>query len=176
LTRFTAFSIQALSLLVLGIVASMNWASIELTAQLEVAPIGVTGFAAFPAIGSLIALQAASMFLSTQIAGWVPRLLCASLVPLMSWLLVVVLETANAAIDQEVSRVVLESTGLAGELGQQEIIQSSEQSLVVVIFAVALVVNILILAAKAVWSPGHMSSKSRSREAYVSEDLWSSQR
>ena len=176
MTKFTALSLQALSLLVLGIVASMNWASVELTVQLEVAPIGVTGFDAFPAIGSLMTLQVATMVLASFLSGWVPRLLSAIMVPFMSWLLVLVQGTANAAIDQEVSRVVLESTGLAGELGQQELIQSSDQNSLWVIFTIALGLNILILVGKAAWSPGPRSAKSRSRENSVLEDLWSSQR
>jgi hypothetical protein len=176
LTKFAYFSIQAISLLVLAILASMNWATVDVSGALSGKPIGVTGFAAFPPVGSLLTLQLVILGLSIFLSGWAIRLLTASLVPLMTWLLFLIGTTANEAVSREVSRFVLESTGVAGELAQQEFVQVSQLSLNLVLFAVALGCNILVLLASALIPRAASSRKIVSREKSLPEDLWGSQR
>ena len=176
MTKFSHFSIQMISLLFLAVLASMNWATIDVSGALSGKPIGVTGFAAFPPIGSLLTLQLVILGLSIFLSGWAIRLLTASLVPLMTWLLFLIGSTASEAVSSEVSRLVLESTGVAGVLAQQEFVKVSQLNLNWVLFAVALGCNILVLTASALIPRAASSRKSVSSKKSVPEDLWGSQR
>jgi hypothetical protein len=176
LTKFAHFSIQMISLLFLAVLASMNWATVDVSGALSGKPIGVSGFAAFPPIGSLLTLQLVILGLSIFLSGWAIRLLTASLVPLMTWLLFLIGSTASEAVSREVSRLVLESTGVAGALAQQEFVQVGQLNLSWVLFAVALGCNILVLVASALIPRVAISRKSVSRKMAEPEDLWGSQR
>ena len=176
MTKFAHFSIQMISLLFLAVLASMNWATVDVSRALSGKPIAVTGFAAFPPIGSLLTLQLVILGLSIFLSGWAIRLLTASMVPLMTWFLFLIGSTASEAVSREVSRLVLESTGVAGVLAQQEFLQASQLNLNWVLFAVALGCNILVLMASALIPRVAISRKNVSREKSVPEDLWGSQR
>jgi hypothetical protein len=176
LRKFSIFSIHALSLLVLTILAALNWSSFEVSAEIGQLPIAVSGFSAFPAIGSLMTLQAVSLALSTTLVGWVSRVLSAALVPLMVWLLFAVVMSKDEAIQEELSRVVLESTGVAGVLGQQEFIESTQDNHAWVIFVLAVVVNIFVLFYRAIVPLRPGSSRSSVGKTSLPEDLWGSQR
>jgi hypothetical protein len=176
LTKFAHFLIQGISLLVLAVLASMNWATVDASGALSGEPIGVTGFAAFPPIGSLLTLQFVILGLSIFLSGWAIKLLTASLVPLMTWLLFLIGSTTSEAVSREVSRLVLESTGVAGVLAQQELFQVGQLNLNWVLFAVALGCNILVLTASALIPRAASSRKSVSSKKSVPEDLWGSQR
>ncbi len=174
--KSTHFLIQGVSLLVLAVLASMNWATVDVSRALSGKPIAVTGFVAFPPIGSLLTLQLVILGLSIFLSGWAIRLLTASMVPLMTWLLFLIGSTAREAVSREVSRLVLESTGVAGVLAQQEFVQVSQLNFNWVLFAVALGCNILVLTASALIPRAASSRKSVSRKMSVPEDLWGSQR
>ena len=174
--KSTHILIQGFSLLVLAVLASMNWATVDVSSALSGKPIAVTGFAAFPPIGSLLTLQLVILGLSIFLSGWAIRLLTASMVPLMTWFLFLIGSTASEAVSREVSRLVLESTGVAGVLAQQEFVQVSQLNLNWVLFAVALGCNILVLTASALIPRAASSRKSVSRKKSVPEDLWGSQR
>jgi hypothetical protein len=176
LRKSTHFLIQGVSLLVLAVLASMNWATVDVSRALSGKPIAVTGFVAFPPIGSLLTLQLVILGLSIFLSGWAIRLLTASMVPLMTWLLFLIGSTAREAVSREVSRLVLESTGVAGVLAQQEFVQVSQLNFNWVLFAVALGCNILVLTASALIPRAASSRKSVSRKMSVPEDLWGSQR
>lgn len=176
MTKVAHFSIQMISLLFLAVLASMNWATVDASGALSGKPIAVTGFAAFPPIGSLLTLQLVILGLSIFLSGWAIRLLTASLVPLMTWLLFLIGSTASEAVSREVSRLVLESTGVGGVLAQKEFVQVSQLNLNWVIFAMALGCNILVLTATALMPRAASSGKSVSRKKSVPEDLWGSQR
>jgi hypothetical protein len=154
----------------------MNWVTVDASGALSGEPIGVTGFAAFPPIGSLLTLQFVILGLSIFLSGWAIRLLTASLVPLMTWLLFLIGSTTSEAVSREVSRLVLESTGVAGVLAQQEFFQVGQLNLNWVLFAVALGCNILVLTASALIPRAASSRKSVSSKKSVPEDLWGSQR
>jgi hypothetical protein len=94
----------------------------------------------------------------------------------MTWLLFLIGSTTSEAVSREVSRLVLESTGVAGVLAQQEFVQASQLSLNWVLFAVALGCNILVLIASALIPRVTISRKNVSRKMSVPEDLWGSQR
>jgi hypothetical protein len=98
------------------------------------------------------------------------------MVPLMTWFLFLIGSTASEAVSREVSRLVLESTGVAGVLAQQEFVQVSQLNLNWVLFAVALGCNILVLTASALIPRAASSRKSVSSKKSVPEDLWGSQR
>jgi hypothetical protein len=176
MTRLSLFSMHAVSLLIMTVFAAVNWSSFEVTAELGDSTIGVSGFAAFPAIGALLTLQVVTLALSTMMVGWVSRVLSAMLVPLMSWLLFTVVLTKDHAIQGELSRIVLESTGVSGSLGQQEFIQSSQGNQFWALFSIAVVLNILVLAFRAMVPLRSETTKNGSRKKPMPEDLWGSQR
>jgi hypothetical protein len=176
MTRLGLFLMHAVSMLMMTVFASINWSSFEVAAELGDSPIGVTGFAAFPAIGALLTLQVVTAVLSTMMFGWVSRVLSAILVPLMSWLLFTVVLTNDHAIRAELSRILLESTGVSGSLGQQDLIQSSQGSQYWVLFSIAVVLNILVLVFKAMVPPKTETTKKAPRMSSMADDLWGSQR
>jgi hypothetical protein len=176
MTRLGHFLMHAVSMLIMTVFASINWSSFEVAAELGDSPIGVTGFAAFPAIGALLSLQVVTAALSTMMSGWVPKILSAILVPLMSWLLFTVVLTNDQAIRAELSRIVLESTGVSGSLGQQDLIQSSQGNQFWVLFSIAVVLNILVLVIKALVPPKPETTKKAPGKSSMADDLWGSQR
>jgi hypothetical protein len=174
--RLSLFSMHAVSLLIMTVFAAINWSSFEVTAELGDSSIGVTGFAAFPAIGALLTLQVVTLVLSIMMVGWVSRVLSAILVPLMSWLVFTVVLTKDQAIQGELSRIVLESTGVSGSLGQQDFIQASQGNMFWVLFSIAVVLNILILVFRAMVPAKTETTKNAPRKKPMPDDLWGSQR
>jgi hypothetical protein len=176
MTRLGLFLTHAVSLLMMTVFAAINWSSFEVAAELGDSPIGVSGFSAFPAIGALLTLQVVSLALSTMMVGWVSRVLSAVLVPLMSWILLAVVLTSDEAIQGELARIVLESTGVSGSLGQQDFIQSSQSNQFWFLFSLTVAFNIVVLVFRAVVPPKFETSKSSLGEKSIPEDLWGSQR
>jgi hypothetical protein len=94
----------------------------------------------------------------------------------MSWLLFTVVLTNDQAIRAELSRIVLESTGVSGSLGQQDLIQSSQGNQFWVLFSIAVVLNILVLVIKALVPPKPETTKKAPGKRSMADDLWGSQR
>ena len=175
MTKVQAYLSWLLSLALLAIAAGQSWQSFEVSASAGGGVIGVTGFLAFPVIGTLISLQVVIILTSLLVKPIITRVLAASVLPLVAWSFIDVLVNSPDRIQSTVMGALAEQTGVMEELATSEFLVSSSGGALSGLFLVASALNALLLAFFALVALRNPAVKSTKTDSQLPEDLWSSQ-
>ncbi len=157
-----------------AITAAQSWQSFELFESAGGGVIQITGFLAFPVIGTLISLQVVIMLLSLLVKPIVTRILAAATFPLMIWSFFSVLLTSEIQVRETLVSVLAAQTGVVQELSSSEFIMSSSVGVFTMLFLITAALNALVLAFLVLKPFQHQKPKA-SKSKREPEDLWSSQ-
>jgi hypothetical protein len=163
------------SLALLAITAGQSWQSFAVSASAGGGVIDVSGFLAFPVIGTLISLQVVTVLLSLLVRPLVTRLLAGALVPLVAWIFIDVVLSASSQIQSTVMAILAEQTGVLEESSTSEFLVSSSGGVFSGLFLVALGLNAVLLVVIALVGIKNSTAKSVKADSELPEDLWSSQ-
>jgi hypothetical protein len=164
------------SLALLSITAGQSWQSFEVSASAGGGVIDVSGFLAFPVIGTLISLQVVAVLVSVLVKPLVTRVMALAVLPLMAWNFIDVFLNSPNQIQSTVMGVISEQTGVLEEVATSEFLVSSSSGLFSGLFLFALCLNALLLAFIALAAHKNPATKSIRTESQLPEDLWSSQK
>jgi hypothetical protein len=174
-TKVQAYLSWLASLALLAITAGQSWQSFEVSASAGGGVIGVTGFLAFPVIGTLISLQVVIILISLLVKPRITRMLAGAVLPLVAWSFIDVLVNSPDRIQSTVMGALVEQTGVMEELTTSEFLVSSSGGPFSGLFLVASALNALLLAFFAFVALRNPAVKSTKTESQLPEDLWSSQ-
>lgn len=163
------------SLALLAITAGQSWQSFEVSASAGGGVFFVTGFLAFPVIGTIISLQVVIILISFLVKPLVTRILALALLPLMAWCFIDVLVNSPDRIQSTVMGALAERTGVIEEVATSEFLVSSTGGVFSGMFLVTLCLNALLLAFFALVGLKNPGSKSIKNDSQLPEDLWISQ-
>ena len=176
MTRSRAISSWLMSLVLLALTAGQSWQSFEVSADAGANIIGVTGFLAFPIIGTVISLQVVVVLVSLLVKPRVIRFMAGALTVLMVWNFVDVLLTASEKAQFTFERKLADQTGVLSDYSNSEFLVTSSGGVFQWLYLGSIGLNILVLASIALLSIKPTLTKSKSSEAALPEDLWSRQR
>jgi hypothetical protein len=165
-----------MSLVLLALTAGQSWQSFEVSADAGANIIGVTGFLAFPIIGTVISLQVVVVLVSLLVKPRVIRFMAGALTVLMVWNFVDVLLTASEKAQFTFERKLADQTGVLSDYSNSEFLVTSSGGVFQWLYLGSIGLNILVLASIALLSIKPTLTKSKSSEAALPEDLWSRQR
>ena len=175
MTKVQAYLSWLFSLALLAITAGQSWQSFEVSASAGGGVIGVTGFLAFPVIGTLISLQVVIILISLLVKPIITRVLAGAVLPLVAWSFIDVLVNSPDRIQSTVMGALAEQTGVMEELATSEFLVSSSGGAFSGLFLVASALNALLLAFFALVALRNPAVKSTKTDSQLPEDLWSSQ-
>jgi hypothetical protein len=162
-------------LALLAITAGQSWQSFEVSESAGGGDIHISGFLAFPVIGTLISLQVVTILISFLVKPLITRILAGSVLPILVWNFIDVLLNSLDQIQSTVMRVLADQTGVFEEVSTSEFLVSSSDAGFTGAYLFTLALNGMALAYHAlvgVRSPAIKSTKNKSQHP---EDLWGSQ-
>jgi hypothetical protein len=157
-----------------AITAAQSWQSFELFESAGGGVIQITGFLAFPVIGTLISLQVVIMLLSLLVKPIVTRILAAATFPLMIWSFFSVLLTSEIQVRETLASVLAAQTGVVEDLSTSEFLVSSSVVVFTSLFLISVALNAFVLTSVALIPIKHQKPKA-AKSKREPEDLWSSQ-
>ena len=164
------------SIAVLALVAGQGWGVFEISAEAGGAIVVISGFAAFPIIGTIIGLQLIGFligFLTKPISTRISSLLLAGL---MIWHGIGVGVSAPEQVAQTTERELATRTGVLQNLTSSDFILSSNFSSWPYLYLAAVVLNIAVLASQACNFLVKASAPKAKPADDLPEDLWSGQK
>lgn len=176
MTRNRLLTTWLLSILVFAISAGQSWASFEVSMEAGGGVLEVTGYSAFPVLGTLVGLQLLAVLLSLLTKPVVTRYVSAAIAALMTWNLFFVSTTSSAQISLTAQRELADKTGVLQDLASSDFLVSSAVSLWSGIFLVAVVLNILALGMVALLLQERSLASMAKRDRVLPEDLWGDQK
>jgi uncharacterized membrane protein YedE/YeeE len=136
----------------------------------------VTGYSAFPVLGTLVGLQLLAVLLSLLTKPVVTRYVSAAIAALMTWNLFFVSTTSSAQISLTAQRELADKTGVLQDLASSDFLVSSAVSLWSGFFLVAVFLNILALGMVALLLQERSVAPMAKRDRDLPEDLWGDQK
>ena len=168
--------IWLLSILAVAISAGQNWGSFEVSLAAGGGTFGVSGYAAFPVLGTFLGLQLIAVLLSLLSRPIVTRFLSSAIAIVMAWSVFLVLTSASEQIFLTAQRELAEKTGVLQDLASSDFLISSAVSSWSVVYLAAGLLNIIILGMVALlWRERSVATKAR-RDVEQPEDLWGDQK
>ncbi len=164
------------SVLLMAVLAGTPWISVVLTPEAGGQLIDITGYMVYPVASALILLQGSALLASFFTPVQVGRVLAGGVAIVMSWHLVTVATTLVPSMGSSMGASIETLTGVAGLLAQQELVSSTSESLLWAAYLVAVVLNILILAIKAIRPLHALPSKVKAGPNQIGMDLWDAQK
>jgi len=164
------------SLLLLVVTAGNSFATISLTKQAGGQVFELSGYQVFPVANALILMQAAALLVGFLIPAAINRVISGVLAIVMIWHLVLVFTSLDAAIAKALSYEVAAVTGVSGLEGQLGLIESANETGMAIIYPVAIVLNISVLLARAIFKVSAGKKKPQTDQDIDSADLWDAQR
>lgn len=158
-----------------AITAAQTWQSFEVSESAGGGVIQITGFLAFPVIGTLISLQVLMILVSLLVNQIVTRILAAAALPLMIWSFIEVLLTADIQIRETLISVLADQTGVVQELSTSEFLVSSSVGVFTTLFLISTALNAIVLAFLAMVPIKLQKPKAAKSKREQPEDLWISQ-
>lgn len=158
-----------------AITAAQGWQSFEVSESAGGGVIQISGFLAFPIIGTMVSLQVVIILVSLLVKPMVTRILAATALPLMIWILFDVLLTSEDQVQGTLMRVVASQTGVVQELSSSEFLVSSSAGVFTTLFLLSAALNALVLAVIALMPIKHQKPAAAKSKREQPEDLWSSQ-
>ena len=157
-----------------AITAAQSWQSFEVSESAGGGVIQITGFLAFPVIGTLIPLQVVIILVSLLVKPIVTRILAAATLPLMIWSFFEVALTSELQVRETLVSVLAAQTGVVQDLSTSEFLASSSVSVFTTLYLISVALNALVLAFLALIPVKHEKPKA-AKSKREPEDLWSSQ-
>jgi len=157
-----------------AITAAQSWQSFEVSESAGGGVIQITGFLAFPVIGTLISLQVVIILVSLLVKPIVTRILAAATLPLMIWSFFEVVLTSELQVRETLVSVLAAQTGVVQDLSTSEFLASSSVSVFTTLYLISAALNALVLAFLALIPVKHEKPKA-AKSKREPEDLWSSQ-
>lgn len=164
------------SVLALSVFAGLNWLEVQLTPDAGAQSIEVTGYVAFPIISALILLQAASLLASFFTPTLVGRWIAGLLAPVMLGHAVLLTLGLEEALERSLSGEISKVTGVAGASSQLQFVAESNNTYLWVGYLLAVLLNLAVLAGKALLNAGPAKKAQEPRETDDASDLWESQK
>ena len=158
-----------------AITAAQGWQSFVVSESAGGGVIQISGFLAFPIIGTMVSLQVVIILVSLLVKPMVTRILAATALPLMIWILFDVLLTSEDQVQGTLMRVVASQTGVVQELSSSEFLVSSSAGVFTTLFLLSAALNALVLAVMALMPIKHQKPAAAKSKREQPEDLWSSQ-
>ncbi len=157
-----------------AITAAQGWQSFEVSESAGGGVIQITGFLAFPVIGTLISLQVVIILVSLLVKPIVTRILAAATLPLMIWSFFEVVLTSGNQVRETLVSVLAAQTGVVQDLSTSEFLVSTSVSVFTTLFLISAALNALVLAFLALIPIKHQKPKI-AKSNQEPEDLWSTQ-
>ena len=174
MTRTKVLLSWLFSTALVAITAAQSWQSFEVSENAGGGAIQITGFQAFPVIGTLISLQVVTILVSLLVKPIVARILAAATLPLMIWSLFEVVLTSELQVRETLVSVLADQTGVVQDLSTSEFLASSSVSVFTTLFIISAALNALVLAFLALIPIKHQMPKA-AKSNQGPEYLWSSQ-
>lgn len=175
MTRAQATLTWLVSLALLGVTAGLNWQSFEVSLSAGGGLINISGFLAFPVIGTLISLQVLTILISLLVKPLVTRVMAGLILPLMVWSFLDVLLNSTSRVQETLVGLLAEQTGVIEPIGDSEFLVSSSTGISSSLFLVALALNCLLLSYALLVRPRRTRAKAKNESQQQPEDLWSGQ-
>jgi hypothetical protein len=176
LNRNRLLAIWLFSIVALAIFAGQNWGSFEVSLAAGGGTLGVSGYAAFPVLGTLVGLQLIAVLLSLLSRPIVSRFLSSAIAIVMAWSVFLVLTSASEQIFFTAQRELAEKTGVLQDLASSDFVISSAVSSWSVVYLAAGSLNIIILGMIALFWRERSVAKKAKRDVEQPEDLWGDQK
>lgn len=176
MTRARSIGLWLGSLGLLSFAASLSWGFYVITDDAGGGKIDASGFAAYPVIGALVALQVSAFLVSLIVKNTVTRVLSVALIPLMAWSFIDVLLFSSIQIERTLSRFLAEQTGVEGEGAAVEFVLSSSIGFAWVFYLVAIVCNVVALTLRVFLTLEEKPKKKIEVKRDLPDDLWSEQK
>lgn len=158
-----------------ALTAAQSWQSFEVSESAGGGVIQITGFLAFPVIGTLISLQVVIILVSLLVKPIVTRILAAATLPLVIWSFLEVVLTSGNQVRETLVSVLAAQTGVVQDLSTSEFLVSSSVGVFSTLFLISAALNALVLAFLALIPIKHQKPKFVKSKREQPEDLWSSQ-
>ena len=157
-----------------AITAAQSWQSFEVSESAGGGVIQITGFLAFPVIGTLMSLQIVIILVSLLVKPIATRILAAATLPLMIWSFFEVVLTSELQVRETLVSVLAAQTGVVQDLSTSEFLASSSVSVFTTLYLISAALNAFVLAFLALIPVKHEKPKA-AKSKREPEDLWSSQ-
>ena len=157
-----------------AITAAQSWQSFEVSESAGGGVIQITGFLAFPVIGTLISLQVVIILVSLLVKPIVTRILAAATLLLMIWSFFEVVLTSELQVRETLVSALAAQIGVVQELSTSEFLASSSVSVFTTLYLITAALNAFVLAFLALIPIKHQKPKA-AKSNQEPEDLWSSQ-
>ena len=157
-----------------AITAAQSWQSFGVSESAGGGVIQITGFLAFPVIGTLMSLQIVIILVSLLVKPIVTRILAAATLPLMIWSFFEVVLTSGNQVRETLVSVLAAQTGVVQDLSTSEFLVSTSVSVFTTLFLISAALNALVLAFLAL-IPIKQQKPKVARSNQEPEDLWSTQ-
>ena len=174
MTRTQSLLGWLLSIGLVSLTAGQSWQSFEVSESAGGEVIQITGFLAFPVIGTLVSLQVVILLVSLLVKPIVTRILAAATLPLMLWIFLEVALTSELQVRETLVSVLAAQTGVVQDLSTSEFLVSSSVSVFTTLFIISAALNALVLAFLALIPIKHQMPKA-AKSNQEPEYLWSSQ-
>lgn len=175
MTRSQRLVTWIISLSLLAITAGQSWQSFEISESAGGGVIPISGFLAFPVIGTLIALQVVIILVSMLVKPMVTRALTAAVLPFMIWCFVDVMLTSENQVQETLTRILAEQTGVFESPATTEFLVSSSSGVFPTLFLVSVVLNAFFLILMTLVQPKSSVARGPKPDRDLPEDLWSAQ-
>jgi hypothetical protein len=176
LTKGQIAAIWLSSIAVLAVVAGQGWGVFEISAEAGGTTLVISGFAAFPVIGTILGLQLLGLLLGFLTKPIATRLLGLFFAGLMIWHGIGVGVSASEQVTQTAERELATRTGVLQNLTSSDFILSSNFSFWPYLYLVAVVLNFAFLTSQASNFLAKPSSPKAEPVDDLPEDLWSGQK
>lgn len=158
-----------------SLTAAQSWQSFEVSESAGGGVIQITGFLAFPVIGTLISLQVVIILVSLLVKPIVTRILAAAVLPLMAWTIFEIALTSEDQVKETFIRALASQTGVLEEFSDSEFLVGSTVGVFTTLFLISAVLNSVLLAFSALVPIRSLKRKASRTDSQLPEDLWSSQ-
>jgi len=165
-----------LSILLVAISAGLSWGNFEVSLQAGGGTLEITGYNAFPILGTLVGLQLVAVLLSLLTRPFVTRFVSLAIALLMSWSLFLVLTSSPKQIILTAQRELADKTGVLQDLASSDFLISSAVGLWSVLYLFAGLLNTLTLVIVALFWRERSVPKRAKNERDLPEDLWGDQK
>lgn len=175
MTKGQASLIWLISLVLLAVTAGQSWRSFQVSESAGGGVIHISGFLAFPVIGTLISLQIVLFLVSFLVKPLVFRVLATAVVPLLLWNFFDVLLNSASRVQATFIAALAEQTGVMESFATSEFLVSSSGGVFSLLFLMALGVNSLLMVVFGLVPFKKQGSQDTKANQQHPEDLWSSQ-
>lgn len=176
MTKERMASIWLGNLVVLALAAGQSWGVFEISMEAGGSTLAISGFTAFPIIGTILGLQLIGLLIGFLTKPIAKRIFALVLAGLMMWHGIGVAVTASEQIAQTAERELAIRTGVLQNLTSSDFILSSNFSSWPYLYLAAVVLNIAVLASQASNFLGKEGAPKAKPADDLPEDLWSGQK